>query len=202
MPTVLINGSPRENGNTMALANAVLSGIEGEKRCIHAHALRIVPCRACGCCAAGGVCVLDADDDMAAIRLALQNAERIVIASPLHFSSLTAPLIAAFSRLQPEWRVYHRARKHVETASPRGGAALAVTGGGRYANMFEAARIVASAVFFTLGLHFVGMVAATDTDALTVANNPAALARAAALGKKMTLWAPFKDEMGATSTKM
>ena len=178
MRIVTLNGSPRGKGNTMALAEAVLAAMRGEKTIIAVHAAGVLPCPACGRCAAGEGCALDGSDGMGAIRAALRGADRLIIASPLHFSSLTAPLVAMFSRLQPEWR---KARSGAEAERDRKGA-LVVTGGSLYPNMFEAGRIVAAAVFRALGFVFAGMAAASDTDLLPAGENQPALERAGQLG--------------------
>lgn len=183
MPTLIINGSTREAGNTMVLTHAVLREIDGEKQFIHLNEKQVIPCLVCGQCANTGRCVLDKRDDMAAIRAALEKADRLLIASPLHFSSFTARITAFFSRLEPEWRILRKAGK--TSADKRGNAGVILTGGALYPNMFEAARIVANAVFLILGRRFVGMVTAAETDTMPVENNAEALKRAANLGRKM-----------------
>jgi multimeric flavodoxin WrbA len=110
-------------------------------------------------------------------------ADFLIAASPIHFSSLSAPLIAFFSRLQPFWP----ARRRGEAPLPRRPrqAALAVTGGSDYDGMFDPAHSVAAAAFTVLGIPFAGMAAAGGTDNRPAGDNPEALAAAAALAKRM-----------------
>lgn len=181
MFTLTLNGSPRDNPSSMLLSQAVTDRLPGEKKCVQAYRVSAAPCIACYRCSEEGVCFMDSGDDLHWLRKDFLRADLIVIASPLHFSSLSAPLLTIASRLQPEW---HRRDGRPPREKPAYGA-LVLTGGSLYPNMFEPARIVAAALFQTLGLAFAGMVTASDTDRLPVERNVASLERAAALGAKI-----------------
>jgi multimeric flavodoxin WrbA len=168
----------------LALKTIEAAGLEAEV--IHLSILRIESCTACMECARGGRCPLDARDDMAATRERLHAARGLVVASPLHFTSLTAPLIATFSRLEPEWLAFAAAGFAKPSPEFRNGAGmLVVTGGGDYRAMFEPARRVAAAVFNTLGLLNLGSVEAGHTSRTPVAANTLALKRASAAGRSL-----------------
>ena len=182
MRILTLNGSPRTNSNSMALAEAVLAELPGGATCVAVPG-NILACSACGLCAAGAACPLDSHDAMPDLRAGLHDSDRLLVVSPLHFSSLAAPLVTAFSRLQPEWRSRPRPAMNAQTPQKKG--ALVVTGGSLYPNMFEAARIVTAAVFRTLGYAFSGMATASDTDALPVTDNLPALERARQIGVEL-----------------
>lgn len=181
MRTLVLNGSPAPSGHTARLVGELLRHVDGGHEILDAYKANIAPCVACGRCAGGSGCVIR--DDMPAIREKLATAPILLIASPIHFSSLTAPLIALFSRLQPEWRRWSMAGKPEPSPARLGG--LALTGGATYPRMFEPARAVAAAVFRTLGLTFAGMAAASDTDARPVIENAEAMASARELAERL-----------------
>jgi hypothetical protein len=120
---------------------------------------------------------------MPALLAEVARSNVMLVASPLHFSSLSAPVIAFYSRLQPYWR---HGRAIGPAARPAAGPArgvLVVTAGSRYDGMFRPARSVTAAMFNTLGIRFVGMATADDTDKTPVKHNAAACAEARKLGK-------------------
>lgn len=165
---LVLNGSPHSSGNTTALADLFL-GCLGEasggcaREILSAYDLAVAPCTACGGCVGTGVCVVD--DGMRLVWEALGRADCLVIASPLHFTSLTAPLVAIISRWQSFWQL----RRAVGSPSPvpsvpRCGVVVA-TGGAEYKDMFECARRVAYAGFVTLGVEPCGVLAVSKMDA-------------------------------------
>lgn len=181
MRLLVLNGSPRPRGNTARLIGAVLERVDGGGEVVDVHRARIAPCIGCGRCDDGSDCVFP--DDMPAVREKIAAAPGILVASPIYFSSLTAPLIALFSRLQPDWRAWIRAGKPAPSPSRRGGVALAA--GSSHPRMFEPARAVAGAVFRTLGFTFAGMATASGTDAVRAADNAGALASARELADRL-----------------
>ncbi len=165
----------------MRLATVVLDGLPGERETVHLYNASVMPCRDCGACAQGSACPID--DDVPGVLEKMFAADLLLIASPLHFASLAAPLISFYSRLQPLWQAEKRA-----PAAPAGalsGIGLVVTGGGEYANMFEPARAVTAAVCISLRIPFAGMATAKRTDTVSIGENNDALAEAAVLAGKM-----------------
>lgn len=175
MNILVLAGSPHgRNGDSGALARLVLERLAGGTRWLDVYSLAIAPCRGCGACLATGDCVLDAGDDMGVVVAGLRWCDVLLVASPLHFSSLSGPLICCFGRLQRFWKSGGLGGK-----ARRGG--LAVAGGSEYGNMFDPARRVAAALFATLGVEWRGMATASGTDRIAAADNPAAREQAAAL---------------------
>ncbi|MGM9625262.1 MAG: flavodoxin family protein [Eubacteriales bacterium] len=97
MKTLIINGSPKKNGDTQALIDAFVSGLSGEYRIISA-ADRIAPCMDCRYCWKKAGCAVN--DDMQAVYEYLPDCDNVVLASPVWFSSLSAPALTVASRLQ------------------------------------------------------------------------------------------------------
>ena len=100
MKVLMLNGSPKANGNT-ALALAEIEkifaqeGIEVETVQVGNNAVR--GCIACNACAETGKCVFD--DVVNELATKFQEADGLVVASPVYYASANATLIAVLDRL-------------------------------------------------------------------------------------------------------
>ena len=100
MKVLLINGSPRAKGNTAyALCQmAEVFASQGiETQTIQVGNQDIRGCVACGGCAKNGKCVFDDAVNQAAE--AFQEADGLVLASPVYYASANATLVAFADRL-------------------------------------------------------------------------------------------------------
>lgn len=100
MKALLINGSPRVNGNTaLALQEMekvfVKEGIETEIIQIGNRDIR--GCIACGRCSENGKCVFD--DIVNEIAPKFQACDGLVVGSPVYYASANATLVAFLTRL-------------------------------------------------------------------------------------------------------
>lgn len=179
MNILLLNGSPHGRlGESMALARLVTDRLPGDTVCLDLYEMVVAPCRDCGACADGGRCPLDAADAMEEVTKGLSWSDVVLMASPLHFTSLSGPLVCCIGRMQRFWN------SGGLNGKPRSGG-LVVTGGTLYRDMFEPARRVGAAAFATLGIAWRGMAAVGNTDCVRVADNPAAQVQAAALAEAL-----------------
>ena len=99
MKAIGIVGSPRKNGNTEILTKHTLKAIAEEgldTELIRLAGLDIRPCDACGACDKGEQCPIK--DDMFPIYEKMKQAEAIILASPVYFSSVTALLKGLMER--------------------------------------------------------------------------------------------------------
>lgn len=100
MKVLFINGSPRKNGNTAYALNqmAEVFAAEGvETEILHIGNQPIRGCIACGSCAKNGQCVFDDAVNEAAPKF--QEADGLVVGSPVYYASANATLIAFLDRL-------------------------------------------------------------------------------------------------------
>lgn len=100
MKVLLINGSPKKNGNTAYALNqmAEVFAAEGvEAEILHIGNQPIRGCIACGSCAKKGQCVFDDAVNEAAPKF--QEADGIVVGSPVYYASANATLVAFLDRL-------------------------------------------------------------------------------------------------------
>ena len=100
MKVLLINGSPRPDGNTTIALDEMTrvfkeQGIETEVMQVGNKAIR--GCIACGACAKAGKCVFDDDVNKAAA--ILREADGLVIASPVYYASANGTMISFLDRL-------------------------------------------------------------------------------------------------------
>ncbi len=124
MKTLIINGSPRKNGDTVFLLNELKKHINGELIEISAYYDNLKPCIDCRACQKNKGCVIN--DDMK--KIYSDDFDNVVIASPLYMSNLTAPLIGLASRFQ----AYYCAKRFLndEFILTKKKAALIIVGGG------------------------------------------------------------------------
>lgn len=99
---VILNGSPRKGGNTATLCDYFTKGAESSGHTITRFDLQTLNIHGCLGCFKGGKdpaspCVQK--DDMDKIYPAYQDADIIVLASPMYYWSVTAQLKTAFDRL-------------------------------------------------------------------------------------------------------
>ena len=114
---LVLNGSPRKNGNTDILTDTLLEsalkhGAEAEK--IRLTSIKIKPCLECGGCDETGECIIE--DDMQELYEKIAAADALVVASPVFFYNITSTTQAMVERSQACW-----VRKYLLKQGPWGG---------------------------------------------------------------------------------
>ncbi|MBU2609204.1 MAG: flavodoxin family protein [Chloroflexi bacterium] len=186
-PLVLgIAGSPRRGGNTDILLDEVLEGAASRgarvKKVILAG-LKIASCDHSDACLKTGKCYIK--DDMQSIYQDLEEADVIVLASPIQFMTVTAELKTMIDRCQAFW-----ARKYVLNQPPLGekerkGLFIAV-GGTKFAKLFEPAQATIKALFNTLNVTPAGELLFRGVDEKgAIRQHPEALKQAFEAGQKL-----------------
>ena len=182
-----IAGSPRRGGNTDLLLAEVMKGAASkgaEVKTIILNDLKITPCQHCDACLKAGKCRIN--DDMQMIYRELEQADRIVLASPIQFMGVTAQMKAMIDRCQCLW-----ARKYVLKVPPLGnererkGFFISV-GGRKVANLFEPALVMIKTVFRTMDVTYAGELLFSGVDERgAIAKYPDALRQALLAGQKL-----------------
>ena len=100
LKVLMLNGSPRPNGNTAVALREMETvfrenGVEVETVVIGNRAIR--GCVACGGCAKIGKCVFD--DAVNELAPKFEAADGLVVASPVYYASANATLVACLDRL-------------------------------------------------------------------------------------------------------
>lgn len=95
--TLIINGSPRPQGNTVYLIGVLKEHLEGEIIEISAFRSGIAPCVDCRGCWETAKCVVE--DGMQVIYD--DDFDNVVIASPVYYGTLPGSVLSLMSRMQP-----------------------------------------------------------------------------------------------------
>jgi multimeric flavodoxin WrbA len=122
---VVIQGSPRGEGNTSILASWAVEAVKKKKRTVqvlYPHDMDIHPCIGCYQCYNTGSCIYE--DDMSMIIDAFNAAHLLVLCSPVYTMTVPAGLKALIDRCQS----YHARRLLTADQSRRKGLLLAVAG--------------------------------------------------------------------------
>ena len=131
--TLIINGSPRKNGDTVALINELKKHLTGEVVEISAYRSKISPCIDCRQCAKDNVCHIRDDMDL----IYQDDFDNIVLASPVYYAAFPGPVLSLLSRFQNQHTLIENG-KRPELRSKKAG--LIVTGGGARNNSEHALR--------------------------------------------------------------
>lgn len=100
MKVLIINGSPRKDGNTSIAIREMVKIFEKESidaEVVQVGAGTVRGCIACGRCAETGKCVFN--DVVNELAPKFEEADGLVVASPVYYASANATLIAVLDRL-------------------------------------------------------------------------------------------------------
>lgn len=100
MKVLILNGSPHSSGNTAVALSEMIKifdaeGIESEL--IQVGSKNIRGCIGCGKCSSLGKCVFD--DEVNEIAKKFENADALLVGTPVYYSSVNATLLAVLQRL-------------------------------------------------------------------------------------------------------
>jgi multimeric flavodoxin WrbA len=178
-------GSPRVGGNTDALLDAALdgageAGARTEK--VVLERLRLRGCLECESCLKTGRCAVK--DDMDRIYQLLDDADVVIIASPIFFSGLTAQMKMMIDRCQCLWARKYVLGKRISAGRRRVGAFLSV--GGRGDLSFKGAISVVRTFFLSADVEYAGELTIAGIEGKGgISNHPTALGEARDLGSKL-----------------
>lgn len=185
MKVLGILGSPRKGGNSEILLDKAL---EGAKACgldiekIVLNELNFSPCQECGGCDKTGRCVID--DDMCTIYKKLEEAEAIILASPIFFGSLPAQVKAMIDRYQCRWIAKYVLDEKDQQTSKRG--FLILVSGSNRDRFFKNAESIVKNFFAVLGVEFKESLYCPNVDKKArILEHPDYLKRAFELGKNL-----------------
>jgi hypothetical protein len=182
-----IAGSPRKNGNTDTLLAEVMRGAASkgaETKMIYLRDLQISPCLHCDACLKAGICRIK--DDMQSVYTDLQQADVIVLASPVQFTSVTAHMKAMIDRCQSLWaRKYRLKLPPLGDRRERRGFFISV-GGRKVPNLFEPMLVMIKAFFVIIDVKYAGDLLFTRVDEKgAILNHPTAMKDAFAAGERL-----------------
>ncbi len=116
-----ISGSPRIGGNTDILLDKVLEGAlaKGAKtEKVILNTLKFSPCQECENMRDDGTCIIE--DDMQVLYRKVEEADAIILASPIFFGSLSAQTKMMIDRFQCLWRAKYILKKSMSGKKKKG----------------------------------------------------------------------------------
>lgn len=180
-------GSPRKDGNTDILLRQSLEPFKQANdtiTLIRLNTLKITPCQHCGGCEHTGKCIIK--DDMTEIYEHIYNADRIILASPIFFFSLSAQSKLMIDRAQAFWCAKYLLKREIP-AGQFGRKGLLLLAGGMHKDIgVKNSEAIARAFFRTISvpthdtLSFLGIDAKGD-----ILKHPTALEDAYSAGKRL-----------------
>ncbi len=126
MKTLILNGSPRRNGNTVNLINKLTEQLTGEYKIVDAYFSDISACIDCRYCWNNNGCSIN--DEMTEIYDYIADCDNVVIVSPIYFSQPTGKLLDVCSRFQTYFATKHF-RNQAPSFKQKKGAVILVGGG-------------------------------------------------------------------------
>jgi multimeric flavodoxin WrbA len=153
MKVIAIQGSPREGGNADILLTEALKPAREAGHDItlfKLNTMNISPCQDCGQCEDSGICVIE--DDMVAIKRAIREADRIILASPIFFFGLSAQTKAMVDRCQAFWCEKYLLKKPIPEGPLGRKGLLIVVGGMKKEIGIQCCEATAKAFFRTVSV--------------------------------------------------
>ena len=101
MNILVLNGSPRKNGNTAAMVEAFKEGAESAGNAVtvmNVGRMKIAGCIACEYCHTKGNGVCAQKDDMAEVTAELKKADMLVLAAPIYYFTMCGQLQCTIDR--------------------------------------------------------------------------------------------------------
>ncbi|MDR0462548.1 MAG: flavodoxin family protein [Christensenellaceae bacterium] len=138
MKTLIINGSPRKNGNTSDLVKLLVENLGGESVEVSAYHNKITPCLDCRACNKTKGCAIK--DDMQ--KLYDDIYDNVVVASPLYDEDLPGPMISIKNRFNYVYANKRFAKIKNERKKARGAIILVGGGDGKPGHAIENAKTI------------------------------------------------------------
>jgi multimeric flavodoxin WrbA len=159
MKTLIINGSPRINGGTSSIVSKLKEFLNGEVTVLDTYKCEVSPCLDCRYCWTHSKCAID--DQMHEVYRQINEADNIVIASPIYFAELTGSLLCWASRLQYFWTSKNLRNEIVLEGKLRYGATILVDGGNGY---MDTAFAMGKRLLRNMGAEFKELIYFSGTD--------------------------------------
>lgn len=185
-----ISASPRADGNSDLLLRQALAAAESAGAKVEYISLRdktIAPCVECSACYKSGRCKVD--DDYQSISEKMLAADRLIIATPIFFMTVSAQCKLLIDRCQCLWAHKYVLKKPLIASGPRDRRAMVIAvGGTRSTKMFDSIRLTMTYFFDVLDMRYVANLFVNKVDtAGAVLKHPTAMKQAERLGRELVL---------------
>ena len=189
LKTIAFLGSPRKDGNTDLLLQEAIKGFEtsgSSVKTFRLNLMNIKPCQNCGGCEETGECIIN--DDMIEIYHYVRSAERIILASPIFFFSLSAQSKIMIDRCQSFWCEKYLLRRPLPEGKYGRKGLLLLAGGMKKEIGIQCAEATAKAFFRTISVPEHSTLSYLGVDAKgAILEHPTALKEAFEAGKRLAV---------------
>ena len=165
MKVLTLLGSPRKGGNSDTLARLIGKSIEGgggTVEYVYLNGLNLRPCQGCGGCEKSGVCILK--DDMGPIYDAVDQADRILLVSPVYFYGLSAQCKIFGDRMQAPWARKYLLKERFRQGEGRKGY-LVSTAATKGPKIFDCSILTTKYIYDAVDVEYGGGFVVTGVDA-------------------------------------
>ncbi len=186
MKLLVLLGSPRKAGNSETLARKVAEAVEQSGGTVlykRLNDMSIRPCQGCGGCEKTGNCVIK--DDMSEIYQAADEADRILLVSPVYFYALSAQAKSCGDRFQARWSRKYLLKERFRQSEGRKGYLLS-TSATKGPKIFDCSILTARYIFDAMDVQYGGEFLVKGVDnRKAVLGFPDEMAKAEQFGKDM-----------------
>lgn len=187
MKIIALLGSPRKGGNTELLLSEAIKGIEDSgfsAEVFNLNSMNILPCQGCSGCDETGICIYD--DDMTKIYEAIREADRVILASPIFFFSLSAQTKIMIDRCQSFWCEKYLLKKPVPAGKYGRKGLLLLVAGMKNEQEIQCSELIAKVFFRTINITEHTMLSIPGVDEKgAILRHPTALKDAYEAGKAL-----------------
>ncbi len=172
MKTLIVNGSPRKNGNTAYLTDILK---DDDTHVVNVFDMSFKTCVNCGRCIKGS-CVFN--DDASRLIEHIDDHDSIIIATPLYYNQPAGPLMSLMSRNQI---IYNKGMK----LKPKKGGIIVTGGGETVINSADAERTI-RIMLKSWNTEVVAYVRSLETGRIPAWEDEKAIKEAAEMKKKLS----------------
>jgi len=184
MKMLVVLGSPRKGGNGETLTRKAAEAIEqngGTVEYIRLNDLNLRPCQGCGGCDKSGICVIK--DDMTEIFQKVDEADRILLVSPVYFYGLSAQCKIFGDRFQARWARRYNLKERFREGEGRKGYLLS-TAATKGSKIFDCSILTARYIYDAMDVEYGGEFLTKGVDKRkAVLEVPGEMARAEQFGR-------------------
>ena len=188
LKALAILGSPRKNKNTDVLLNKVIEGLmekEVQVEKIELKNEKIAHCTGCYACAKTGICFIK--DDMSKMYSKFDEADIIIIATPLYFNSVSSITKAMIDRCQAFWASKYVLNKpSIDRNKKRRGLFICTAGSELKREGFIGAEVVIDLFFKAVNTQNSESMLVDQTDKIMVKDREDILREGYEIGKKLS----------------
>ena len=182
MKTLIRYGSARKNGHTMSMVRLLQEAAGHETELIDCYRLKnISPCMDCRHCWKVKECAIH--DDMDEIYRKLEEADCVILAAPVYFHSVPAPMKTVIDRCQVYWA--KAVRGDMKDQKKRTGAILLTGGAPAFPEQFVSAVPPLKCLLDDLNAECLDVIAISDSDHKSLSDWPEAEERIRALAARI-----------------